>query len=58
MILHFVYSFSIFFRNPVMTGQIFFGGSVQDGGPVTVTKDKELSVDEMTLLQEMIYTDV
>ena len=41
-----------------MTGQIFFGGSVQDGGPVTVTKDKELSVSKMTLLQEMVYTDV
>ena len=41
-----------------MTGQIFFGGSVQDGGSVTVTKDKELSVDRMTLLQKMIYTDV
>ena len=41
-----------------MTGQIFFGGSVQDGGPVTVTKDKELSVGEPTLLQEMVYTDV
>ena len=41
-----------------MTGQIFFGGSVQDGGPVTVTKDKELSVGRMTSVQEMIYTDV
>ena len=41
-----------------MTGQIFFGGSVQDGGPVTVTKDKELSVGEIALLQEMVYTDV
>ena len=41
-----------------MTGQIFFGGSVQDGGPVTVTKDKELSVGEITLVQEMVYTDV
>merc|ERR1711925_22151 len=30
--------------HPVMPGQIFFGGSVQDGGPVTVTKDKELSI--------------
>ena len=34
-----------------MTGQIFFGGSVQEGGPVTVTKDKELSVGEMTSVQ-------
>ena len=41
-----------------MTGQIFFGGSVQDGGPVTVTKDKELSVSELTKLQEMVYMDV
>jgi hypothetical protein len=39
-----------------MTGQIFFGGSVQDGGPVTVTKDKELSVG--TREQEIVYTDV
>jgi len=31
-------------RKPKLTGQIFFGGSVQAGGPVTVTKDKELSV--------------
>ena len=38
-----------------MTGQIFFGGSVQDGGPVTVTKDKELSVGENTFT---IYSDV
>merc|ERR1711872_420187 len=31
-------------RHPKLTGQIFFGGSVQAGGPVTVTNDKELSV--------------
>ena len=31
-------------RNPKMTGQVFFGGSIQAGGPVTVTEDKELSV--------------
>ena len=31
-------------RNPKLTGQVFFGGSVQRGGPVTVTEDKELSV--------------
>merc|ERR1711997_1243612 len=30
--------------NPKLTGQVFFGGSIQAGGPVTVTKDKELSV--------------
>jgi selenium-binding protein 1 len=31
-------------RNPKLTGQVFFGGSIQEGGPVKVTKDKELSV--------------
>merc|ERR1712110_227225 len=31
-------------RNPKLTGQVFFGGSVQRGGPVTVTEDKELSI--------------
>ena len=31
-------------RNPKLTGQVFFGGSIQRGGPVTVTEDKELSV--------------
>merc|ERR1711936_663927 len=30
--------------NPKLTGQVFFGGSIQAGGPVTVTKDPELSV--------------
>ena len=29
--------------NPKLTGQVFFGGSIQAGGPVTVTKDPELS---------------
>ena len=29
--------------NPKLTGQVFFGGSIQAGGPVTVTKDSELS---------------
>ena len=31
-------------RNPKLTGQVFFGGCIQRGGPVTVTEDKELSV--------------
>jgi len=31
-------------RNPKLTGQVFFGGSIQAGGPVTVTNDKELSI--------------
>jgi len=31
-------------RNPKLTGQVFFGGSIQAGGPVTVVGDKELSV--------------
>ena len=31
-------------RNPKLTGQVFFGGSIQAGGPVTVTEDTELSV--------------
>ena len=31
-------------RNPRLTGQVFFGGSVQAGSGVTVTEDKELSV--------------
>merc|ERR1711973_83387 len=28
-------------RNPKLTGQVFFGGSIQKGGPVTVTEDQE-----------------
>merc|ERR1712184_210392 len=35
-------------RNPKLTGQVFFGGSIQKGGPVTVTEDKELSVQPDT----------
>jgi len=35
-------------RNPKLTGQIFFGGSIQAGGPVTVVKDTELSVQPQT----------
>merc|ERR1711971_191479 len=35
-------------RNPKLTGQVFFGGSVQRGGPVTVTEDKELSIQPDT----------
>jgi len=31
-------------RNPKLTGQLFLGGSVQRGGPITVVKDQELSV--------------
>ena len=31
-------------RNPKLTGQVFFGGLIQKGGPVTVTEDKELTV--------------
>jgi len=31
-------------RNPKLTGQIFFGGSIQAEGPVKVTKDSELSI--------------
>merc|ERR1711874_618897 len=31
-------------RHPKLTGQVFFGGSIQEGGPVKVTKDKEISV--------------
>ena len=31
-------------RNPKLTGQVFFGGCIQRGGPITVTEDKELSV--------------
>jgi len=31
-------------RNPKLTGQVFFGGSIQAGGGVTVTEDTELSV--------------
>ena len=31
---------------------------MQEGGPVMVTKDKDLSVGEMTLLQEILYSDV
>ena len=31
-------------RNPKLTGQVFFGGSIQAGGAVTVTEDTELSV--------------
>ena len=32
------------FRNPKLTGQIFFGGLIQAGGPVKVVEDKEMSV--------------
>jgi len=35
-------------RNPKLTGQVFFGGSIQNGGPVTVTEDQELSVQPNT----------
>merc|ERR1711902_380165 len=35
-------------RNPKLTGQVFFGGSIQRGGPVTVTEDKELSIQPDT----------
>jgi len=31
-------------RNPKLTGQIFFGGLIQAGGPVKVIEDKEMSV--------------
>merc|ERR1711922_46670 len=31
-------------RNPKLVGQIFLGGSILKGGPVTVTGDTELSV--------------
>merc|ERR1712032_1805089 len=30
-------------RNPKLTGQIFFGGLIQAGGPVKVIEDKEMS---------------
>ncbi|CAM1292909.1 Uncharacterised protein g582 [Pycnogonum litorale] len=30
--------------NPQLVGQIFVGGSIVKGGPVTVTKDSELKV--------------
>lgn len=30
--------------NPKLVGQLFLGGSVCQGGPVTVTEDKELKV--------------
>ena len=33
-------------RSPKLTGQVFFGGSIQEGGPVKVTKDKEMSVSK------------
>jgi len=35
-------------RNPKLTGQVFFGGSVQAGGPVKVVGDTELSVQPQT----------
>merc|ERR1712165_288920 len=35
-------------RNPKLTGQVFFGGSIQRGGSVTVTEDKELSIQPDT----------
>ena len=37
-------------RNPKLTGQVFFGGSIQRHGPITVTEDKELSVRNIYLL--------
>merc|ERR1739845_246107 len=35
-------------RNPKLTGQIFFGGLIQAGGPVKVVEDKEMSVQPQT----------
>ena len=35
---------SLMVRNPKLTGQIFFGGLIQAGGPVKVVEDKEMSV--------------
>ena len=35
---------NILLRNPKLTGQIFFGGLIQAGGPVKVIEDKEMSV--------------
>jgi len=35
-------------RNPKLVGQLFLGGSLQKGGPVTVTGDTELSVQPET----------
>ena len=35
---------SLMLRNPKLTGQIFFGGLIQAGGPVKVVEDKEMSV--------------
>ena len=40
-------------RNPKLTGQIFFGGLIQAGGPVKVIEDKEMSVQpQVSLIQE------
>ena len=41
-------------RNPKLTGQVFFGGSIQEGGPVKVTKDKELSVSNSLMFYEKV----
>ena len=40
-------------RNPKLTGQIFFGGLIQAGGPVKVIEDKEMSVQpQVSLMQD------
>ena len=40
-------------RNPKLTGQIFFGGLIQAGGPVKVIEDKEMSVQpQVTFIQD------
>ena len=41
-------------RNPKLTGQIFFGGLIQAGGPVKVIEDKEMSVQPQV---DFIYHD-
>ena len=43
-------------RNPKLTGQVFFGGSIQRGGPITVTEDKELSVKIFSISKVTLET--
>merc|ERR1712013_919773 len=45
-------------RKPKLTGQIFFGGSVQAGGPVTVTKDKQFYPEMCNKGSMMFIIDV
>ncbi len=40
---------SLNFSNPKLVGQIFLGGSIQDGGPVKVIEDSELTVSRQNL---------